>query len=52
MEGEAITMTTAVTAVTTIMGNVITAIEGNATLFAMFVVPLVGAGIGLVKRLI
>lgn len=36
----------------TVMQSVITMIEGNVTLFTMFVVPLLGAGIGLVKRII
>lgn len=34
--------------ITQVMGIV----EGNAVLFTMFVVPLLGAGIGLVRRLI
>lgn len=45
-------MTTALTNLGTVVSQVITIIEGNATLFTMFVVPLLGAGIGLVKRII
>ena len=36
----------------TLITQVMTIIEGNSVLFAMFCVPLLGAGIGLVKRLV
>lgn len=45
-------MSTALTNLGTVVSQVITIIEGNTTLFTMFVVPLLGAGIGLVKRII
>lgn len=45
-------MAGALTSVGTVITEVMTIIEGNTVLFAMFVVPLVGAGIGLVKRLV
>lgn len=45
-------MAGALTNLGTVITQVMTIIEGNTTLFAMFVVPLLGAGIGLVKRLI
>lgn len=45
-------MATALTNLGTVISQVMTIIEGNGTLFAMFVVPLLGAGIGLVKRLV
>lgn len=45
-------MSTALTNLGTVISQVMTIIEGNTTLFACFVVPLLGAGIGLVKRLV
>lgn len=36
----------------TVIDNVMTIITANAVLTGMFIVPLVGAGIGLVKRLV
>ena len=45
-------MSTALTNLGTVITQVMTIIEGNTTLFACFVVPLLGAGIGLVKRLV
>lgn len=44
-------MTEAIASLGTVIGNVMTTIEGNTVLMTMFVVPLFGAGIGLVKRL-
>lgn len=44
-------MATALTNLGTVITNVMTIIEGNEILFAMFIVPLFGAGIGLVNRL-
>lgn len=49
---EGVTMSTALTNLGTVVSQVITIIEGNTTLFTMFVVPLLGAGVGLVKRII
>lgn len=46
------TMSTALTNLGTVITQVMTIIEGNATLFTMFVVPILGAGIGLVRRLL
>ena len=45
-------MSTALTNLGTVISQVMAIIEGNTTLFACFVVPLLGAGIGLVKRLV
>lgn len=45
-------MSAALTSLGTVVTQVMSIIEGNTTLFAMFVVPLLGAGIGLVKRLV
>ena len=45
-------MSTALTNLGTVITQVMSIIEGNSVLFAMFVVPLLGAGIGLVKRLV
>ena len=45
-------MATALTNLGSVITQVMTIIEGNTTLFAMFVVPLLAAGIGLVKRLV
>lgn len=45
-------MSGALTDIGTVITSVMGIIEGNTVLFAMFVVPLVGAGIGLVKRLV
>ena len=36
----------------TVIDNLMSIITGNAILTGMFVVPLVGAGIGLIKRLV
>lgn len=44
-------MTEAITSLGTVISSVMTTIEGNTVLMTMFVVPLFGAGIGLVKRL-
>lgn len=41
----------AITQITTLVNGIMTIVEGNATLMAMFVVPLFGAGIGLLSRL-
>lgn len=40
------------TNLSTVINNVMSIITSNAVLTAMFIVPLVGAGIGLIKRLI
>lgn len=40
------------TNISTVISNVMTIITGNDVLTAMFIVPLVGAGIGLIKRLV
>lgn len=45
-------MSTALTNLGTVITQVMGIIEGNNVLFAMFCVPLLGAGIGLVKRLV
>lgn len=45
-------LATALTDLSTVISNVMTIITGNSVLTAMFIVPLVGAGIGLIKRLI
>ena len=45
------TVTTAVTAVTGIIGDVVTLIAGNPLLMMFAVVPIIGSGIGLFKRL-
>ena len=52
MGGDAPTMASALQSLGTVITQVMGIIEGNTTLFAMFVVPLLGAGIGLVKRLV
>lgn len=44
-------METALTNLGTIISNVMTIIEGNTILMTMFIVPLFGAGIGLISRL-
>lgn len=44
-------VTTAVTAVTGIIGNVVTLIGTNPLLMMFAVVPIIGAGIGLFGRL-
>lgn len=44
-------VTTAVTAVTGIIGDVVTLIAGNPLLMMFSVVPIIGSGIGLFKRL-
>lgn len=44
-------MTEAVTSITSIVQGIMTMVEGNSILLTMFVVPLFGAGIGLVSRL-
>lgn len=49
---DAPTMGTALASLGTVVSQVMDIIEGNTVLFAMFVVPLLGAGIGLVKRLV
>lgn len=52
MEGEVVTaMEGAITTITSLVNGVMTIVEGNTTLMAMFVVPLFGAGIGLLSRL-
>lgn len=38
--------------ISTVIGDVMDIITANSVLTAMFIVPLVGAGIGLIKRLI
>lgn len=43
---------TMVTNWTTIVDGVISIIEGNALMAAMISLPLIGGGIGLIKRLI
>lgn len=45
-------MADALTSIGTVVTQVMGIVQGNTVLFAMFVVPLVGAGIGLVKRLV
>ena len=45
------TVTTAVTAVTSIISDVVTLVAGNPLLMMFAVVPVVGAGIGLFRRL-
>lgn len=45
------TVTTAVTAVTGIIDSVVTLIGGNPLLMMFAVVPIIGSGIGLFKRL-
>lgn len=54
LEGEPviIDMASALTSLGTVITQVMSIIEGNTILLAMFVVPLMGAGIGLVKRLV
>lgn len=49
MTSEAVS--TAVTAVTTIVGDVVTLIAGNPLLMMFAVVPVVGAAIGVFKSL-
>lgn len=49
---DAPTITTALGSIGTVITQVMDIVQGNTVLFAMFVVPLVGAGIGLVKRLV
>lgn len=44
-------MAEAITSLGTVISSVMTTIEGNTVLMTMFIVPLFGAGIGLVKRL-
>lgn len=44
-------VSTAVTAVTGIIGNVVTLIGGNPLLMMFAVVPVIGAGVGLFRRL-
>lgn len=48
---EATTLATALTNLGTVISNVLTTVEGNTILMTMFIVPLFGAGIGLIKRL-
>lgn len=48
---DATTLSTALTNLGTVVSQVLTTVEGNAILMTMFIVPLMGAGIGLVKRL-
>lgn len=45
------TVTTAVTAVTGIVTSVVSTIAGNPLLMMFAVVPIIGAGVGLFKRL-
>lgn len=45
-------MTTALSNVLTIVGNVMTTIEGNSVLMAMFCAPLVGVAVSIVKKLV
>ena len=52
MDPVTITLADALSSLGSVISSVMTMIEGNNVLFAMFVVPLLGAGIGLVKRLI
>lgn len=53
LEGEtANILSSGLTNLGTVIDNVMTIITGNAVLTAMFIVPLVGAGIGLIKRLV
>ena len=52
LEGEFTGMAGALANLQTVITQVMGIIEGNTTLFACFVVPLLGAGIGLVKRLV
>lgn len=44
-------MADALTNLGTVISTVMSTIEGNTILMSMFIVPLFGAGIGLVKRL-
>lgn len=44
-------VTTAVTSVTGIIGDVVALIAGNPLLMMFAVVPIIGSGIGLFKRL-
>lgn len=52
LEGEVTGMAGALANLQTVITQVMGIVEDNATLFACFVVPLLGAGIGLVKRLV
>lgn len=40
-----------ISTIATVIDNVMTIVGGNPILLGMFIVPLFGAGIGLVKRL-
>lgn len=50
--GELTGMALALSNLGDVISSVMTTVEGNPVLFACFCVPLLGAGIGLVKRLV